>query len=580
MTTSINRKYIIIPIIYAAVLAVLFVIQFSGKSTVTETIGALKITAYAHSGGNGGNRAVDRITLEHPAIAFDFSRDSTLRITTELGRTVRAGIRDFSIRDNGADLRFDEGISIEITVSPKGEGFILSPGFEDITGIETLEIPYRFPDTAAVETASGLPAARISGAENDYFAALPRKGSIDGGEAVFLIPVAAADPGSIRIDLLEESGRGLYAAWFSRQNRLISDQEYRRRIDEFRDKAYLGWTEGRFRGADGWLYPSGQVGFLEETLLGAASEAVRRLDPGAYDSLIEAAGENTGSLSFRSSVYLGDLRAANSTIAEEGWGPETLREAVRALPEDITTLDLSVPEGVDILGVYSETIRRFGEAPVALSPLRKIVEGVIYPAIAVTSEGLFLETEPGICTASVSLEAGRILETIGRHEGDETLTAVGRELVATQISAADEFGFCPGGYTLGEESAEPGSMPLITAEAVYEAAFPELLFPQWMPLTEGFGSETFLFTGVPVRIDSTEGTARMVFSFFPGRSHFLIVRGIEDLEGIVLYDLNWRSDPQFDIYTTGYVYDEAADSVLIKLGHRSDQTEEPVTVSY
>ena len=578
MNTAISKKYIIIPIIYAAVLTVLFVLQFSGKSTVTETLGDLKITAYTHSGGNGGNRAVERITLEHPAVSFDFSRNSTLLVRTELGRTVTAGIRDFSLDDTGAELRFDEGIVLDISVS--SDGLTVSPRLENPAGIETLEVPYRFPEAAGIVTAAGLPAARISVPGGEYFAALPRKGSLDTEGPTFVLPAPDTGPGSIRIYPLDEPDGGLYAAWFARKKPLITENGYRQKIEDYKDMGYLGWTEGRFRGNDGWLYPSGQVGFLEETLLAAVSEAVRRLDFVAYTSLIDAARVNEGVLSFRSSVYLGGLRDANSVMAEEGWGPEAFRATLDALPEDIPFDSLSAAEGVDLLSVYAEVIRRYGEAPADLETLREIVERVIFPAIAVTTEGLFLETEPGFSETSVTLAAGRVLVTIGTREGDETLVAVGRDLIATQISASDEFGFVPGGYSLEAEAAEPGTMPLMTAEAVFEAAFPELVFPHWIPLGGDLNSREFLFTGVPVDIETNEGTARMVFSFFPGQSHFLIVRGIEELEGVELRDITWRSDPQFEIYSLGYFYDRPGGSLLINLGHRAEQTEEPVRIRY
>lgn len=580
MNTPISRKYIIIPILYAAVLAVLFILQFSGRSTTTEALGSLEITAY--SGGNGGN--VERITLEHPAITFEFSRSSTLLVRTEFGRTVEAGILEFRTGDTGAELRFDEGITLEITVSP--DGFTLTPRFEDITGIETLEIPFAFPETAALETATDLPAARIDPGEGEYFAALPRKGRIEG--STFVLPTTAGGLGRIRIDPLDGDDRGLYAVWFSRSGDLPTEEEFRRRVEEYRDKAYLGWTEGRFRGAAGWLYPSGQVGFLEDTLLAAVSEAVRRLDDEAYESLTRAAETNQDALTFRSSVYLGGPREANREISEEGWGPEALREAVLSVPTEISLEELSVSEGIDLLGVYTEAIRRIGDVPTNLELLRRIVEKVVFPAVAVTEAGLFLETDPGFCDTAVSLEAGRILEILGHHEDDETLAAVGRGLVTAQIAASDEYGFCPGGYSLEAGGAEPGTMPLVTAEAVFEAAFPGDIFPRWVPLGGGLESGRFVFTGVPVEVDLTDGTgdtesggeARMSLRFFPGRSHYLIVRGIETLRGIELHDLNWRSDPQFDIYTTGYTYDADSASLLIKLGHRDERTEEPVILRY
>ena len=575
MIKPISRKYIIIPVLYAAVLTVLFVLQFSGKSTITETIGDVEITAHINSGGNGGN--IERVTIEHPAVSFDFSRKTTLRARTDLGRTVEAGVRDFSLSDTGAELLFDEGIVLEVIVSSPAEGLDLVPRLEDPSGIEALEIPYRLPEAASVETGSGLPAARISSSGGEYFAALPRRGSIEG--SAFFLPVTAGNLGSIRIDPLGDPGRGLYASWFSRAGRLPREEEYLRQVEDYRDKAYLGWTDGRYRGTDGWLYPSGQVGFLEETLLAAISEAVRRLDFEAFDSLRDAAGENGDALSFRSSVYLGGLREANRAMVEEGWGPEGFREAVRSVPEEISVDTVSVVDGLELLGLYAESIRRIGDPPADLGGLRGIVEDVIYPAVVVTEEGLFIETEPGFSDSPISLEAGRILRTIGNHEGDDTLASVGRALITAQISASDELGFCPGGYTLEDEGAFPGTVPLITAETVFGAAFPELVFPQWT-LLDGLDSDSFVFTGVPGEIETTGDTARMVFRFFPGRSHYLIVRGIDDLQGMELRDINWRSDPQFDIYSIGYFYEEDAGTLLIKLGHRAERIEEPVIIRY
>jgi hypothetical protein len=60
-------------------------------------------------------------------------------------------------------------------------------------------------------------------------------------------------------------------------------------------------------------------------------------------------------------------------------------------------------------------------------------------------------------------------------------------------------------------------------------------------------------------------------SFPAGESHFMILRGIRPFVRLQLYNMDWRSDPQFERFdSSGWRYIPQEQTLLIKMRHRAN----------
>lgn len=83
-----------------------------------------------------------------------------------------------------------------------------------------------------------------------------------------------------------------------------------------------------------------------------------------------------------------------------------------------------------------------------------------------------------------------------------------------------------------------------------------------------------------ITITSPERTKLEIRIKFPvGESHYMIFTGIKPFNAIEMYGLNYRSDPQFEIYNSpGYIYDFATQTLFVKMRHKAEY--EKVVLTY
>ncbi len=79
-------------------------------------------------------------------------------------------------------------------------------------------------------------------------------------------------------------------------------------------------------------------------------------------------------------------------------------------------------------------------------------------------------------------------------------------------------------------------------------------------------------------IKKMPGEIRISTSFPAGSIEYIIIQGVPEVKGFKLYGRDWVSDPSFERYNAGWVYQKETNSVLIKLQHKKE-TEE-ITIKY
>ena len=108
---------------------------------------------------------------------------------------------------------------------------------------------------------------------------------------------------------------------------------------------------------------------------------------------------------------------------------------------------------------------------------------------------------------------------------------------------------------------------------------PTAYYPREVPLAKQIAPGTWAWTASHiVGVDSTQKQISITFDFPRGEIEHIVLHGIKPFSSIRLYGIHWRTDPQFERYRAGWVYNPADQTLLIKLEHRQER--ETVDILY
>jgi hypothetical protein len=170
---------------------------------------------------------------------------------------------------------------------------------------------------------------------------------------------------------------------------------------------------------------------------------------------------------------------------------------------------------------------------------------------------------------------GLALARYGSGTGREEWAALGRSLVRSVLSMTDAAGTLPRMVTAAGLAVE--------GERISAARFYPELAPANYPHLEtlpGPDSPILIWTAADSLASSWDGDILDIsVTFPPGESHYLIIRRLRPFTRVQLYDIDYRTDTQFERYdSSGWVYNGAEQTMLIKMRHRA--REEHIRIVY
>jgi hypothetical protein len=169
-----------------------------------------------------------------------------------------------------------------------------------------------------------------------------------------------------------------------------------------------------------------------------------------------------------------------------------------------------------------------------------------------------------------NLRLGHALAAYGAASGRDDWAAVGRSMVLTILALSGESGsapvkvrFNPDGslQNTAENRIELADLYHILAPGVYGSR----------PLAVGARPGMWTWTAASaVSSRNTAEALEIAVSFPPGETHHMIIRGVRPFTKIQLYNIDYRTDPQFERYdSSGWAYSSSEQTLLVKMKHRS-----------
>jgi hypothetical protein len=592
--------------VYGAVFFILVFLQFTRPGNFTQRIGGMVVSGQYRT-GERGDKAENpgEFSLNGGASLFFGGLEYRIRTGDEAGAFAlidREGARRpvdpdvMRVSGDSVSFRFPGGTELAFAVRQAGADAELRISGTFAGNDAGAEIPWRPLRTSRVRENGEGQYTVITGGVTYSFA---RPAELTAGRKIFL----RAGGGPV-----------VYRAVPEKQPLNPEDyilppaatrQAYTGSISRWRDQSFALWNRIIASQND------------EDLVIAYSGEAVRR---GAYRAAVSAvsplflAGNRR---TYESSVYLGGMDQAlrsftsleretisrlSRLITEKS--PDILREShvfeyvairspaglfedglehVRSLDPSAVTLELTpgILEGwLDLkqyrphgdnpferligqtLYVISEGVRGIGEIRLTPEAGRN--------AVPVTGTWVFVFRENQAET-EFNLRLGKALGLWAEEAGRNDWAGLGRSLVLSVLSLEDGAGTIPRSLSLspnGEAAVEPG--PRISGARLYRLLAPGEYLPR--PIRAGSGVNGIWAWTAASALSATQENKVLdiAVSFLPGETHYMMIRGLGPFSKIQLYNMDYRTDPEFERYdSSGWVYSAREQILTLKMKHRS-----------
>jgi hypothetical protein len=552
-----------LPFVYLLLIGLFLFLHFSryeGMSLVLENVsykGKMTIPT-----GLSPAR-ISRLELTTNGLRMLFRGGRSITMKTEDGIVRQLGLEKLDEDENSVVLSFKYGISITVTSLPNKSSI-------DIT------VPQTIPSITELRFSCGP--------MENYQISLDEKNRMilsDGTSSFYLnssgniqyvkgeLLVSMIDRVSQTLTL-EDKAPGLgrtVREWLADGGKELPNRN--ESIRTFSDKAYEGWIKRFDKNSGDWKMPGGASEFSEKALVQFLSETFRRGEASLLTGdLLRAAEKHNTDLSWYSSPFSGDIVNKSGPILRSG--PEALLTREKALNLSANPDQSPYRE---ILELKAMLDRKATDETVSW------IEENIYPLIVWLEEGLYIfHPDAPESDTLFTLEAAELLEKAGRESETRELQSIASQLRVSILDRADENGILPSRISFSRERASQGEGGIAPEEvfALYEG--PEYA-PHMIDLSRELGEGNWLYSAAEnnsVRI--TDQYLELNFDFPKGQIHHFVVKGVEPFDRLFLHNIRWKSDPRFQRYSDGWVYDSVSKTLYMKIKHR--KTRETVRVQF
>ncbi len=607
MTIKRFLLYFLVPFIYISVITVFLYFHFNRTALISEKIGSIEVSVVRQRKFLGEESKIGELTVKYGGVRFGFSDSRPLVLLPDGGEEAELSVAGYDIHPDGVELHFTGGTRLGFRTS--GDlGNRLDLNIR-VGKRSSLLLPVEFAD-GTVKTGENIPLLTVENSGGNYLVTLPEGSRLDSETGYIRLPYSGSQ--TVSITRAEEAINSLFLIWFAHKGVLKGREEFEGELAVFLDKAYLGWDTGRYlKGQGMWHLKGEESRFIEK--LGSAwmAEALRRGDYRKASAFFSAAQRIYISRNpdFKihniNSTYIGDLesfrekhsaeeleriRAVESLIRNKDTGVFSVEDLIVLLLNQnklayiddlvsqlVVTVDIgkqSLDVSLGILDTYFDVKRWYSENEPYFARFKEIINTRILPAIRLLGNSVFLESdEANISDIYLSLRAGALLVAAGKEESNEELASLGRSLIVSSLSLADDWGFLPRRLRLDEEVAFIRE-EYIAPEQIYELLDEWPYLAKERPLYPVLDPGSWIWTAADlIEVRAADNRYHLIFAFPPGETHYLMIRGIEPFSSLELRGVKRGPSPDYAGMPGGWYYDEETRTLYSKLQHHNNNEE-------
>ena len=170
-----------------------------------------------------------------------------------------------------------------------------------------------------------------------------------------------------------------------------------------------------------------------------------------------------------------------------------------------------------------------------------------------------------------NLRLGKGLLNYAESANNSQLSGLGRSLILSALSMSDAQGTVKEGLVIGNNGEISESPPLadLTTARLYRILNPAEIYPR--AVAAGTTGGIWAWTAAQsITVDQKNDAMDFTVRFPAGETHYMILRGIRPFVRLRLYNMDFRSDPQFERYdSSGWVYYPQDQVLVLKMKHRT-----------
>ncbi|MDR1319432.1 MAG: hypothetical protein LBJ90_07385 [Treponema sp.] len=576
-------------LLYCAVFVVLVLVQFTKRGNFTQRIGPMVISGQYRQLEEGEDAAANpgEYLLSGGASVYfgglEFilktrDNDDSFTLVNAGGEQEKTLPEGMVLSEDTAKFLLPGGSGLSFTAGRAGGIPEIQIDGDFAEGFSGLEIPFRPQRSARIrETSDGRLNIYHDGFNYSFSRSVRGEGkgllSLKAGSSLVSYRAIPEKKSFSPEDYIVEQAR--------------SPQAFNDALAKWRDQSFSLWARLVSTRND------------EDTVIAYVGEAARR---GSYKAAVAAASAallSGGQRSYESSVYLGgmDTGLRSFTAAErEKIGRlsrlinekslEFLNErhvfeffAVRglinfiddgaALIRSIDPASLS-PDLIPAIFEGFEDLRQW--RPYGDNPFERLLDQACY----VLSEGVCRDEDRvlvfrgGNADLEFNLRLGEALRLWAEGSGHDEWAALGRSILLSVFSLGDSTGSVPQTLTLsdaGTFSEAPGARP--GAARLYRIFGSGEYRPRATAIGSGVNG-IWAWTAASVVSAAQDNNVLDISVSFPmGETHYMMIRGVRPFAKIQLYNIDYRTDIQFERYdSSGWVYSAQEQILVLKMKHR------------
>ena len=613
MNTKIPRRYLLIPAVYILLIAALLAVELTGTVRVQEHFANITLSAVLPARQRGNSRTVYQVDLEMDGFVLSFDRQKPLEFRLSSGRSLYTALSAYALLPGAIEIEFGDHFRLLLHTGSGNENRVeLITDFDEAA---ELVMPYSSSGPVTISEQAGLPLITIvqnssRGASVTTAVALPPQSTIDLVNGAFIFRNDASGYADFYISRFESVKTVSPSYWFEIQYDFPLVGSYDGNLESYLDRVYRGWTVSRYSKSSGtWNMPDGSAGFDESLLVAALSESVEK---GTFVEVLSALRNSTvlfqDAISWLSAPHIGDIvnkgaqiqsadleliQAVRSQISNNDLtvfsipgllsfardrAPSPLFQELADFAARVRIADANMEKSLSMLETYLASLAIDDPLTEAFERFRPLIDDAILSSLSLTDRGLVLLTQIGRADVLSSIRAGSILMGLSVIEENVLYERIGKELIGAAIAQGDEDGALPATLLVADRIVT-GTTGHIAPENLFSLLTEPRYYPHQVSLADPLGAGSWAWTSsenFEVRDNGTSAT--ISFEYPKGGTHHFAVKGIKPFSRITFYGTLWKSDPRFQFYRTGWLYDQTAETLYVKITHNDPKEE--LVISY
>lgn len=565
------RKSIGLAAFYAILIVGIFVIQFRSDSIIRKNIRAMRVTLAETENSDQQTVLKNQFQLTYNGLLFS-ADEASPAVYTRNGSSVElpAAVVSFSQPDDLTfTLGFSQGIFLNFSLSEDSEEASLSISAQIPDGIDSFSVNL-FPFSGYSITEQKARQAVYKGKNVSYSLAAPRLAinkliflsnsrlahyTVMADQAAFSL-AQVAEKAYASEAMYEKSLKDLGSAIISEFTRSVNNNaNFAGSMTEQTAISYIAAM------ADAGRYNEGL-----NTIPESFTKGTRRTYQSApfFGSMAQMAPTLTMQIeNFNNMISTAtanrNLEIFSVNKIDEymyAKGPKPDVTALVSMPASLTDFEPTVQEAAGILGTWSYFNANNSMLADYLKPVLEPCVQKIVDTCTFDGEKIILVENDAPLSVAAACEVGDAFVRYGKRIGNQEVLLCGYMIVNSYVS-------------------EINGLDLRTLSELYPILVHNNHFiPHFELLRTNENGNVWAWTcATDINYDRDENlTISLTINFPAGLSHYLFVNGITPFRRIQIYNMDFRTDPQFEIYnSSGYVYRSNIQTLLLKSRHKEQK---------